>query len=115
LVHGGHTKLSRDIRVEDQPVGVAGVEVLSIGAGGGSIAWVDNGGALRVGPQSAGARPGPAAYGQGGVEPTVTDANLVLGNLHPDHFLGGRRRLDLEKSRAAIESRVARPLGMSVE
>lgn len=115
LVHGGQTKLSRDIRVEDQPVGVAGVEVLSIGAGGGSIAWVDNGGALRVGPQSAGARPGPAAYGQGGVEPTVTDANLVLGNLHPDHFLGGRRRLDLEKSRAAIESRVAGPLGMSVE
>ena len=75
------------------------IDIHTIGAGGGSIAYVDNGGAFRVGPQSAGADPGPAAYGQGGAEPTVTDANLVLGRLDPDNFLGGAMRLDLEAAR----------------
>ena len=79
--------------------GMASVDVRSIGAGGGSIAWIDPGGLLRVGPQSARAEPGPACYGTGGVEPTVTDAALVLGYLDPDYFLGGRMRLDSERGR----------------
>lgn len=86
----------------------------ALGAGGGSIAQVIDG-RLQVGPQSAGAMPGPACFGLGGVEPTVTDANLVLGRLDADHFLGGVKKLSLEKAREAIEGKVARPLGVSVE
>jgi N-methylhydantoinase A len=98
------------------PVALPVVDVSSIGAGGGSIAWVEpETGVLRVGPQSAGARPGPACYGAGGTEPTVTDANLVLGRLNPQYFLGGRLPLDPQRAREAIDRRVARPLGMSVE
>jgi N-methylhydantoinase A len=85
-----------------------------VSAGGGTIARVDRIGALEVGPQSAGAAPGPACYGRGGAEPTITDCNLVLGLLSPDNFLGGRLPLDAAKARAAVE-RVAKPLGMSVE
>jgi N-methylhydantoinase A len=114
LIQDGRAAVSRDIRVDEQPVGVPGVEVASVGAGGGSIAFVDPGGALRVGPRSAGARPGPAAYGQGGEEPTVTDANVVLGVLSPDAFLGGRRALHPELAVAAIERHVARALGLDV-
>jgi N-methylhydantoinase A len=92
------------------------VDVASIGAGGGSIAWIEPGtGLLRVGPQSAGAVPGPACYGRGGTEPTVTDANVVLGRVNPDYFLGGQLRLDATRSREAVEARVARPLGLSLE
>ncbi|MBB1152205.1 hydantoinase/oxoprolinase family protein [Amycolatopsis dendrobii] len=91
------------------------VDVHTIGAGGGAIAWVDLGGNLRVGPRSAGARPGPACYGEGGWEPTVTDADLVLGIINPDNFLGGRKKLDVQLSRDAIDKVVATPLGMSVE
>lgn len=87
----------------------------TIGAGGGSIGWLDQGGLLRVGPQSAGAKPGPACYGQGGDLPTTTDANLVLGYLDADFFAGGRMKLDTKAARAAIKSRIADPLGMSVE
>ncbi len=82
--------------------GLSSVEVRSVGAGGGSIAWIDSGGLLRVGPRSAGASPGPACYGNGGEEPTVTDAALVLGYLDPDHFLGGEMQLDVGAARAAI-------------
>jgi N-methylhydantoinase A len=113
LMRDGHVNMSRDIQVEQQPIGVPGVEVLSIGAGGGSIAWVDAGGALKVGPRSAGARPGPAAYGAGGTEPTVTDANVVLGYLDPNAFLGGRRKLDRNSATSAVESRIGRPLNMT--
>ena len=81
IVRAGRAAVSRELRVREQPIGVPGIEVLSIGAGGGSIASVDVGGALHVGPRSAGAAPGPACYGAGGTEPTVTDANLVLGYL----------------------------------
>ncbi len=95
--------------------GIRAVDVKSIGAGGGSIVWVDPGGLLRVGPRSAGADPGPACYGHGGSEPTVTDAAVVLGWLDPAYFLGGRLPLDPEASRAALERRVAAPLGMSVQ
>ena len=78
MVTGGLPMLTRELRVHEMPVGVAAVNVHSIGAGGGSIAWIDKGGALQVGPQSAGAEPGPACYGQGGRAPTCTDANVVL-------------------------------------
>ncbi|MCZ6586869.1 MAG: hydantoinase/oxoprolinase family protein, partial [Alphaproteobacteria bacterium] len=95
--------------------GFPSVDVKSIGAGGGSIAWVDDGGMLHVGPQSAGAVPGPACYGQGGDKPTVTDAALALGYLDPDFFLGGAMALDTEAARTALESDVAQPMGLSLE
>ena len=95
--------------------GIPAVEVMSIGAGGGSIAWVDDGGLLRVGPQSAGADPGPACYDQGGDQPTLTDACLVMGILDPQFFLGGKFKLDLDLSRKAIDEHVANQLGLSIE
>ena len=96
------------------PVRTPVVDLVEIGAGGGSIAWVDSGGLLRVGPQSAGADPGPVCYRRGGTEPTVTDANVVLGRLNPDYFLGGEIGLDVEGARRAIEERCAKPLGLDV-
>jgi N-methylhydantoinase A len=96
------------------PIRTPVLDLVEIGAGGGSLAWVDSGGLLRVGPQSAGADPGPASYGKGGREPTVTDANLVLGRLNPRYFLGGEIELDVEQARRAIQDRCARPLGMDV-
>ena len=89
------------------------IDIRSIGAGGGSIAWVDKGGMLRVGPQSAGATPGPAAYGLGGNDATVTDANLVLGRLNPDYFLGGELRLDVGAATEQLK-RVGQRLGMDL-
>ena len=91
------------------------VDVKSIGAGGGSIAWVDSGGLLQVGPKSAGSTPGPVAYGKGGVEPTVTDCAIVLGYIDPDYFLGGAMKLDREAAEAAVRDLVAAKLGLSVE
>ncbi len=96
------------------PVKAPTVDMIEIGAGGGSIARLDEVGLLRVGPDSAGAAPGPACYGRGGLEPTVTDANLVLGYYDPGFFLGGTMALDVSAARAAI-GRVAEPLGLSVE
>jgi N-methylhydantoinase A len=96
------------------PVRTPVVDLVEIGAGGGSIAWVDSGGLLRVGPQSAGADPGPVCYRGGGDEPTVTDANVVLGRLNPAYFLGGEISLDVGGARRAIEERCAKPLGLSV-
>jgi N-methylhydantoinase A len=93
--------------------GFPSVDVRSVGAGGGSIAWVDAGGLLHVGPESAGADPGPVCYGRGGVRPTVTDACLVLGILDPDYFLGGRSQLDLPGAERAVESQIADPLRLS--
>ena len=90
------------------------VDVNSIGSGGGSIAWIDAGGGLRVGPQSAGAEPGPACYGRGGTDATVTDASIVLGLLDPAYFAGGTVRLDPQLSFKAIEEKIARPLGLTV-
>jgi N-methylhydantoinase A len=95
-------------------LGLPAVDVRSVGAGGGSIAWLDRGGLLRVGPQSAGAQPGPACYGAGGIEPTVTDAALALGYLDPDWFLGGRMKLDVGAARRAL-ARIAEPLGLELE
>src|SRR5829696_7604405 len=96
------------------PVRTPVVDLVEIGAGGGSIAWVDSGGLLRVGPQSAGADPGPVCYRRGGTEPTVTDANVVLGRLNPAYFLGGEIGLDVDGARGAIEERCAEPLGLDV-
>jgi len=91
------------------------LDIHTIGAGGGSIGWLDEGGLLRVGPQSAGADPGPACYGKGGTLPTTTDANVVLGYLDPEYFAGGRMKLDVAAARRAIEEHIARPMGLTVE
>ena len=100
--------------VEGWPIMAPTIEILAIGAGGGSIAWVDEGGALRVGPQSAGARPGPACYGLGGDEPTVSDACVTLNRLNPDYFLAGEMALDRDAAERAIRERIAKPLGMEI-
>jgi N-methylhydantoinase A len=97
------------------PVMLPVVDIVEVGAGGGSIAWIDEVGALKVGPRSAGGHPGPVCYGQGNTEPTVTDANVVLGRLSRDRFLGGEMALDVEAARAAIRAKVAEPLSLTVE
>ena len=127
LIQGGRPSVTKDYNVGGHagagigglslagyPVRTPVVDLVEIGAGGGSIAWVDSGGLLRVGPQSAGADPGPVCYRRGGLEPTVTDANVVLGRLNPAYFLGGEIGLDVEGARRAIEERCAKPLGLSV-
>ncbi|MHA1536858.1 MAG: hydantoinase/oxoprolinase family protein [Alphaproteobacteria bacterium] len=91
------------------------LDIVTIGAGGGSIGWIDEGGLLRMGPQSAGADPGPVCYGRGGELPACTDADLVLGYLDPNYFAGGKLKLDLDAARKAIETKIAKPLGMSLE
>lgn len=96
------------------PIRVPVIELIEIGAGGGSIARIDALGLLKVGPESAGAEPGPASYGRGGKEPTVTDANIVLGYLDPKYFLGGAMSLDEDAARATITARLAKPLGLSL-
>jgi N-methylhydantoinase A len=120
LVERGTVKLTSEYHIErtpttaGHPIKVPVVDIVEIGAGGGSIAWLDPAGALRVGPQSAGADPGPAAYGWGGTEPTLTDADVIAGRINPEYFLGGEIRLDVEGARAALSS-VAEALGTSVE
>jgi N-methylhydantoinase A len=94
------------------PVMLPMIDVVEVGAGGGSIAWIDEVGALKVGPQSAGADPGPICYCGGGTEPTITDANVVLGRLDPDDFLGGQMQLDADGARRGIGEKIAKPLGM---
>ena len=110
----GRVLTSNESEIAGLPLRLPVIDIHTVGAGGGSIARVDAGGALRVGPESAGAEPGPACYGRGGTEPTVTDANLVLGRLDPTRFLGGRMRLDIAAARRAV-ARVAGPLGLSIE
>jgi N-methylhydantoinase A len=123
VIDRGEPQLAREFEVaradrfkkgSGLPIRVPVVELIEIGAGGGSIARVDRMGLLKVGPDSAGADPGPAAYGAGGREPTVTDADLLLGYLDAGFFLGGRMRLDVEAARRAIEERVARPMGLGL-
>jgi N-methylhydantoinase A len=110
----GDLRLTSEGRIAGYPVAVPMVDMHTIGAGGGSIAYVDHGGMLQVGPESAGASPGPACYGQGGQRPAVTDANLILGRLRPDAFLGGHMRLSEAAAREAMQT-VAQPLGLSIE
>lgn len=129
LIRGGRPSVTKDYTVgaaaqsgagafggaSGYPVRTPVVDLVEVGAGGGSIGWVDTGGALRVGPHSAGAMPGPACYGLGGEEPTITDANLVLGRLDPGYFAGGEIPLDRDRAVSAIEKSCASKLGLSVE
>jgi N-methylhydantoinase A/oxoprolinase/acetone carboxylase beta subunit len=115
LIADGEALIRREGLVDGFPVRVPMVDVNSIGAGGGSIAWIDGAGGLRVGPQSAGSEPGPACYGRGGTQATVTDASVVLGYLDPANFAGGTLRLDAARARAAIATTIAGPLGLGVE
>ncbi|MGN7177570.1 hydantoinase/oxoprolinase family protein [Cytobacillus sp. SAFR-174] len=118
LINQGEVKVSTDYFIEKNersagyPIKVPVVDIVEIGNGGGSIAWIDGAGSLKVGPQSAGALPGPVAYGQGGTEPTTTDANLITGRLSPENF---DYEVDLDKVKAAIQEKVADHFGMSVE
>ncbi len=111
---GGGGAAKRWLQGTGHPVRVPVIDLVEVSAGGGSIAWVDPGGALKLGPQSAGADPGPAAYGKGGREPTVSDADVVLGYLDRDALLGGALAIDAAAAEAAISERVADPLGMGV-
>ena len=97
------------------PLQIPMIDIQEVGTGGGSIAHLETGGALRVGPESAGAQPGPVCYGQGGTEPTVTDCNLVLGRIAPDRFLGGEMKLDLAAATAAIENKIGKPLDLGTD
>ena len=128
LIENGSPRVTKDYEVggtagttehgsrgSGYPIRTPVIDLVEIGAGGGSIAWIDSGGILRVGPRSAGADPGPVCYGQGGTEPTITDANLVLGRISPDYFLGGEMRLNVDAARLAIQERCADPLGMDVD
>ncbi|MFC4249412.1 hydantoinase/oxoprolinase family protein [Natribaculum luteum] len=103
LVRDGEAERTTDSEIADLPIRTPMVDVNTVGAGGGSVAWVDAGGALRVGPRSSGAQPGPACYGRGGTEPTVTDANVVLGYIGPETALGGEMTLDVEAAHDALE------------
>jgi N-methylhydantoinase A len=113
LIEGGEPRFTAESNVEGYPVQITTIDLSIVGAGGGSIAWLDSGGGLRVGPRSAGADPGPVCYGLGGTEPTVTDANLVTDRLNPDYYLGGEIHLDADAARRAIDDRIGRPLGMT--
>ncbi|WP_067334481.1 hydantoinase/oxoprolinase family protein [Stappia indica] len=117
LVAGGEAALAAQTAIDfGMVVRTPMIEITTIGAGGGSIAAVDKGGLLQVGPESAGSDPGPVAYGLGNTRPTVTDANVVLGRINPDRPIGGKLdRLDINAARAAIDSHIATPLGLSVE
>ena len=115
VVREGSVGFARDTEMGGLAISVPMLDIHSIGAGGGSIGWIDAGGALRVGPHSAGARPGPACYGLGGEEPTVTDANLVLGRLGAESLLGGGMAVDPEAARRALHDRLAAPLRITVE
>jgi N-methylhydantoinase A len=114
LVKAGEPLVASRGQIDGRDLAVPMLDINTVSAGGGTIAAVDRFGALRVGPQSAGAAPGPACYGRGGDNPTVTDCNLVLGNLGEDNFLGGAMRLDVGKARDAIATKIAQPLAVSV-
>jgi len=118
VVRDGRLTFSRDTwlgpRYTGDLLGISAVDMRSIGAGGGSIAWIDDGGLMRVGPMSAGSVPGPACYGRGGTKPTVSDAAVVLGYFDPDYFLGGRMKLDVEAARHAVHG-VALRIGLTIE
>ncbi|GAA3749542.1 N-methylhydantoinase A [Spinactinospora alkalitolerans] len=115
LVHGGEIRVTKDWHVQyGYPISFPSIEVRTIGAGGGSLAWIDEAGSLRNGPQSSGAEPGPACYSAGGTEPTNTDANLVLGRLG-SRLVAGAMRLDREAAERAVKERVASPLGRELD
>ena len=115
LTKGGSTNLNKNVDFLRYRIGVPMIQVETLGAGGGSIGWIDEMGLLQVGPQSAGANPGPACYSKGGEKPTVSDANLVLGYLNPDGLIGGKLPLNYENAFNSIETNIAKPLGIEVE
>ena len=115
LTRDGRANVSKNIDFLRYRIGIPMIQVETLGAGGGSIGWIDAMGLMQMGPQSAGSEPGPAAYDQGGTQPTTTDANLVLGYINPDGLVGGRLPLNTQKAREAIKARIADPLGLSVE
>ena len=115
LTRDGRANVSKNIDFLRYRIGIPMIQVETLGAGGGSIGWIDSMGLLQMGPQSAGSEPGPACYDQGGDKPTTTDANLVLGYLNPDGLVGGRLPLNVSKARAAIDVHLAKPLGLTVE
>ena len=115
LTKDGSTNLNKNVDFLRYRIGVPMIQVETLGAGGGSIGWIDEMGLLQVGPQSAGANPGPACYSKGGEKPTVSDANLVLGYLNPDGLIGGKLPLNYENAFSSIEKNIAKPLGMEVE
>jgi N-methylhydantoinase A len=115
VMAGGDVPVADELTIDGYHLTTPSVEIHTVGAGGGTIAWVDDAGLLHAGPQGAGARPGPAAYGLGGENPTVTDAQLVLGRLRPGPLAGGAVTLDGRLARQAIETKLAGPLGLSVE
>ena len=114
VARDGNLHFAEESEIAGQVLKIPAIEINTVGAGGGSIAWVDSGGALQVGPQSAGAHPGPACYRRGGSRPTVTDANVVLGRLNASHLLGGEMAIDAELSAKAIGENVAAPLGLEL-
>jgi len=115
LIENGQPQFTTMSNIEGHPIKLPMIEMHTIGSGGGSIAWIDPGGALRVGPHSAGARPGPVCYGHGGTEPTVSDANVILGRLNPNSILGGRMKMDVEAARKVMKEKIADPLNLTVE
>ncbi|HUU82256.1 MAG TPA: hydantoinase/oxoprolinase family protein [Phycisphaerae bacterium] len=115
LVQNGHATVVTEGEINRYRIALPMLDIVTIGAGGGSIGWIDEGGLLRMGPQSAGADPGPACYAKGGTLPTCTDADLILGYLDPDFFAGGKIKLDRQAARDAVAEHIAGPLGMSVE
>src|SRR3546814_3488245 len=112
---GGGINVSRINHGAGYYVGAATVDLAEVSAGGGSIAWIDDAGLLKVGPASAGAMPDPVCYGNGGSRPTVTDANVLLGRIPSGYFLGGEMPLDVEAARTAVREPIAGPLGLTVE
>jgi len=114
FIEGGAPLEVSEGMIARRPIDVPALDMTTISAGGGSIAWIDGGGFLNVGPQSAGADPGPACYGRGGTRPTVTDADLVCGYLNPDYFLGGAQKLDVTVARGALKTHIADALHMDV-
>lgn len=115
LIRDGQAAITNEAEVAGYKIRVPMLDVVTLGAGGGSIAWLDAAGGLKVGPQSAGSDPGPACYGCGGTEPTVTDASIVLGFLNPNNFAGGTLKLDPDLAWRVIEDKIAKPMGLSVE
>lgn len=115
LIQQARPEISHGRVIDGLPVKVTAMDIHTVGAGGSSIAWIDAGGLLRVGPHSAGANPGPACYGREGAKPTVTDANVVLGRLNQEYLLAGALRIDAARSARAIEEHIARPKGLSVQ
>jgi N-methylhydantoinase A len=114
LIEASRPRLTTEADIEGYPIKLPMIDIKTIGAGGGSIAWIDAGGALRVGPQSAGADPGPVCYGRGGEQPTVTDANVILGRLNPVCILGGEMKVHLDSAKEVVMEKIARPLDLDL-